>query len=373
MEKNNLFQYATKELSQDAFFCWLINWINYPDAPMYPAGVAALNLFLGKNKQKDYTDVEVLRQYKKIDVLVLFNKKYALIIEDKTNTTEHGEQIARYKNLLQEDYPDREIFTAYVKTGIMYDEDARIINKVDAVVTLNDLLNTFNPIKEDAASEIFSDYLEYISTIAEERRKINRQIETGEYSRALDTYFGQFSFMDRIFANRTKGTEIGKTYTVEDKNPPVLIDQVYAGTNNGGTPWIQYCFWGQAYPEQIKQVGTIEYQYLFWRIDCNWVRRDKSDPNSEYDPEYYIALRHYDENTKVNDYTRQRKKTAYYTFRNICKEIENGNPAIFKPIGTRENYKESDLLFIPLNRIETMTFDEVKRLLTEITTKILMN
>lgn len=28
MEGNNMFKYATKELSQDAFICWCINWID---------------------------------------------------------------------------------------------------------------------------------------------------------------------------------------------------------------------------------------------------------------------------------------------------------------------------------------------------------
>ena len=28
--ENNIFKFATKELSQDAFLCWLINWINLP-------------------------------------------------------------------------------------------------------------------------------------------------------------------------------------------------------------------------------------------------------------------------------------------------------------------------------------------------------
>ena len=29
--KNNLFDYATSELSQDAFICWLCNWVNFKD------------------------------------------------------------------------------------------------------------------------------------------------------------------------------------------------------------------------------------------------------------------------------------------------------------------------------------------------------
>lgn len=29
--ENNIFKYATKELSQDAFICWLVEWINHKE------------------------------------------------------------------------------------------------------------------------------------------------------------------------------------------------------------------------------------------------------------------------------------------------------------------------------------------------------
>ena len=31
MERNNIFNFATSELSQDAFICWLCNWVNFDD------------------------------------------------------------------------------------------------------------------------------------------------------------------------------------------------------------------------------------------------------------------------------------------------------------------------------------------------------
>ena len=31
MERNNIFDFATSELSQDAFICWLCNWVNFDD------------------------------------------------------------------------------------------------------------------------------------------------------------------------------------------------------------------------------------------------------------------------------------------------------------------------------------------------------
>ena len=42
-EENKLFKFATKELSQDAFICWCINWINYKDHKLYDLGKDMLN------------------------------------------------------------------------------------------------------------------------------------------------------------------------------------------------------------------------------------------------------------------------------------------------------------------------------------------
>lgn len=47
---NNIFEYSTKELLQDAVICWCINWINYPDAVLCELGKATLDLCLGENK-----------------------------------------------------------------------------------------------------------------------------------------------------------------------------------------------------------------------------------------------------------------------------------------------------------------------------------
>ena len=157
-KSNNLFNFATSELSQDAFFCWSLNWLAVKedtDDPYYKYGKAMLDLFLGENKKDIYKEVKVLKQFNRIDVLVLFkdnqDNQYALIIEDKTNTSEHNEQIENYKNQLNdalsknqdigyENLPGNQIYTAYVKTGIMYTDDLDMKNKVNTTINLDKLL-----------------------------------------------------------------------------------------------------------------------------------------------------------------------------------------------------------------------------------------
>ena len=45
MEKNNIFNFATSELSQDAFICWCLNWLNYEDSELRALAVDLLKEF----------------------------------------------------------------------------------------------------------------------------------------------------------------------------------------------------------------------------------------------------------------------------------------------------------------------------------------
>lgn len=358
MAKNNLFHFATKELSQDAMLCWCINCINEPDSASQALGKATLDLFLGSNRQENYTEVEVRRQYKKIDVLIRYNKSCALIIEDKTNTFEHGDQIQRYKDILQKENGNTlRVYTAYVKTGIMYDEDWRIgEEKADQVVDLGKLLTVLRPFVHTVPSDILRDFVYYLDEIAIERCRLDQLIIDGEYKAAFSKRYGQFSFLNQVFSARSRGIKIGNEYDgVEyEKNQSVYIDNIFSGTNNSGMPWTEYCFWGQPYSEQSpdRPNKRIEYHSLFWRVEG-----------------HYVALRHYDDNAHSKDVSKnERKKTAYYHFRDIAKEIENANPSLFKWIGERSNYKESDLLYIETSKLKEMgNFEAVKKYMLMIT------
>ena len=48
LEDDNLFKYATKELSQDAFLCWLISWYNDNNKKnqLYTVAETFLNIIL---------------------------------------------------------------------------------------------------------------------------------------------------------------------------------------------------------------------------------------------------------------------------------------------------------------------------------------
>ena len=108
--ENNIFNFATNELSQDAFICWCLNWINMPVRDDNESGRRFGARFLSRLLNEAYdvskvNQVYIFRQLLNIDVLVLVPAlQVAIIIEDKTSSQEHGNQIHRYKYLLSKTF-----------------------------------------------------------------------------------------------------------------------------------------------------------------------------------------------------------------------------------------------------------------------------
>lgn len=120
----NLFDFATSELSQDAFICWLASWADpvfkEEHGPLHDIATAFLTRLLevGKGPRvTEFRSVEVRRQRKGIDVLLVVNNDAAIIIEDKTDTTEHSRQLERYREVVAEEFPPHRIAAVYFKTG----------------------------------------------------------------------------------------------------------------------------------------------------------------------------------------------------------------------------------------------------------------
>jgi PD-(D/E)XK nuclease superfamily len=121
----NLFAWATKELSQDAFLCWLICWArpNYREKhpELHKTGVALLNKLLKKCKiavPTDYVNVKIKQQHKGIDIRLLINDEtIALVIEDKKRATQREDQLERYKHRLETDFPDAKRGFVYLKVA----------------------------------------------------------------------------------------------------------------------------------------------------------------------------------------------------------------------------------------------------------------
>jgi hypothetical protein len=119
----NLFNYATKELSQDAFICWLLDGANANNAQENPllqrAACKFLNALLSKHSVPpiDAPRVMVHTQVGGADIVAVVDGRFALLIEDKADAAEHGDQLQRYKKIVSRLFPDCKMLPTFLKTG----------------------------------------------------------------------------------------------------------------------------------------------------------------------------------------------------------------------------------------------------------------
>ena len=126
----NIFKYATKELSQDAMICWLIDWSKkkniQKDEALHACGRGFVQALLGKHKTALYEEIEcaeIKQQDQSIDVLARINGKHVLLIEDKTQTDDHDRQLQRYYEAVRDKkttlgvVDKDDIYPIYLKTG----------------------------------------------------------------------------------------------------------------------------------------------------------------------------------------------------------------------------------------------------------------
>lgn len=129
MQTPNIFTYATSELSQDAAIAYILSWADpgyqkeYPE--MNQLGEKLLRKLMSEAaKERGMTDplseqkiksVEVDTQVDHVDVEAIINETVCLIIEDKTFTGQHSNQIARY--VKEKQGGKQQVLAVYLKTG----------------------------------------------------------------------------------------------------------------------------------------------------------------------------------------------------------------------------------------------------------------
>ncbi|MDR6803123.1 hypothetical protein J2Y45_000393 [Dyadobacter sp. BE34] len=169
----NIFKLATKELSQDAFFAWLLQWADEKYGGINPdlnhTAQDFVRKLIGQPKTYAVMTVEVGRQWHNIDVWAEINGEYFISIEDKTNTGRHSNQLARYKELVESEFggkPHKLIFI-YLKTGneslssldlIKSKEGYKIVDRR----TVLEILDT-----RSVTNDIFNDFRSHLGRLQE--------------------------------------------------------------------------------------------------------------------------------------------------------------------------------------------------------------
>lgn len=182
MTTPNLFKFATSELSQDAFICWLLSWAdqdyqtgNDKHRALNRLATSVLALFFkkaGNSLPSRIDKIVVKRQANNIDVLCIINDTYCVLIEDKVGSLQHSDQLIRYKQFMlnghAQTFTEDKIIPIYLQTHDQSNYKA-VLKDGFYPVTRRDLLDLFNS-EQNAAlqeSDIYSDYLNHLQSIEE--------------------------------------------------------------------------------------------------------------------------------------------------------------------------------------------------------------
>ena len=174
----NIFSFATSELSQDAMFALLMQWADpkykEKDADLYFVANSFIKILLG-NEQHNIKTICVGRQWQNIDVWAEINDDIFLIIEDKTNTSIHDDQLERYKKTVKEEYKGKRenLFFVYVKTG---NEPLSVLKKIEEkgyrTISRKDIIDCLIQYKGNNA--LLLNYLEHLKNIEEDTQSFRK-------------------------------------------------------------------------------------------------------------------------------------------------------------------------------------------------------
>lgn len=232
----NIFHYAPIERTQDALIAWVISCATAADASLRNVGHAFLRFLLhvdlsrtdsstiekaviGKDDQPRKYDgpgevsevIDLQSQYRHIDVYCLAKidgKRISFVIEDKTHTREHGNQLQRYRQVAQRDgIPEDYLKLIYLKTGMSDDDErGRVADQGFSFVGIHDLDEFFSREPSVSAS---NDVLAQIRQHVRSLRKV--------HDRAVACWDMKFAPVQVRFlkglkrrANRFEGIERGR-------------------------------------------------------------------------------------------------------------------------------------------------------------------
>lgn len=287
--KNNFFEFCKNELSQDAFFCWCLNWINCAEdenSLLFQMAISFLELISDKadyqlleelkaEKRKGVQDelVKIETQYESIDILLTICQKKQIIIEDKIYSSVHDDQLNRYyKSLMgnaeQEKINQNPISVVYIKTGNYYPEDDAVTDvryKNEAGMEFSvkiikigraELKQVFRKYADMKNPEGFlvSDFYKRLLEMDGWYERYEKYYREHDYENAFQENYGQLFCMKDLFGDKIGQQMPGKMYA-DKKYKTVLEAREYHGN-----PFTWFWLWG---PHGEGQYGC----WIGYRLD----------------------------------------------------------------------------------------------------------
>lgn len=171
LNKPNLFNFATSELSQDAFICWYLAWSDpqyrETDPLLHESSTCFIKEIFSKHQKylpTEITSIKIERQVEGLDILAVVNKEYAILIEDKTFTANHSNQLQRYLEVVKR-RGYQELLPIYYKIGNQ-SSYSTVTEASYAVFDRSDILKGLNEgIDQGIDNDVFIDYLSHLSNL----------------------------------------------------------------------------------------------------------------------------------------------------------------------------------------------------------------
>lgn len=171
--KPNIFDYATSELSQDAFLCWLLKWAEEEARSDDPQLHTIANVFIKEifdlhncQLNEPIQSVCIKRQFNSLDILAIINEKYAIMIEDKVFTNHHSNQLNRYLRMVENHSKTNHLKPLPIYYKIVEQGDySGVTGAGYQIFTRTKMIEVLSVLNDSTTNDILNDYLKYLKQI----------------------------------------------------------------------------------------------------------------------------------------------------------------------------------------------------------------
>lgn len=175
----NLFNYAKKELSQDAFLMWLIDSYNSENAIEKTVSRKFLKFLANIPEDEELMEVWVKPQWCKIDVTAFVStktEKIGIFIEDKTTSNEHNQLLKYNKSINNIEYWEKGKLTSikklFYKTNSIDDDERNRIKSAGWEEIPFEKINNFWHKFVNVDHLIISQYAKHITSIYDDSKNV---------------------------------------------------------------------------------------------------------------------------------------------------------------------------------------------------------
>lgn len=192
----NLFDYATKELSQDAFILWLLDSWNSDNEIERTTSRKFIQFISGVGENENIQSVWIKPQWYRMDVscfIAMGNREVAIFIEDKVTSSEHN-QLQKYNDSIRHiiagekgKLKEEDVKRIFYKTDTMDESERKRVQEAGWQIIEFDSLRSFWSKFIDSDHMIIRQYAKHVCSLWEFTN--NTELPTDNNTLAWKSFF----------------------------------------------------------------------------------------------------------------------------------------------------------------------------------------